>query len=123
MQRRYRHCSCELVCNLICVLGSEMPHALTDHETIRRWAEARGARPARVRRGADAPAGLKTGDICLDIPGTLEAGAVEPISWHEWFRRFDEHDLALLIENANRQPSTFNLLVARKAADRPGLSP
>jgi hypothetical protein len=92
-----------------------MPHALTDHETIRRWAEARGARPARVRRG-DAPAGLATSDICLDIPGTMPDGMVEPISWHEWFRRFDEHGLALLIESANRQPSTFNLLITRKTA-------
>jgi hypothetical protein len=93
-----------------------MPHALTDHETIRRWAEARGARPARVRRAGEVPAALGTGDICLDIPGTMPDGVVEPISWHEWFRRFDEHGLALLIENANRQPSTFNLLITRKTA-------
>jgi hypothetical protein len=93
-----------------------MPHALTDHETIRRWAEARGARPARVRRAAEVPAALGSGDICLDIPGTLPDGVVEPISWHQWFRRFDEHGLALLIENANRQPSTFNLLITRKTA-------
>jgi hypothetical protein len=93
-----------------------MANALTDHETIRRWAEARGARPARVRRAGDASAGLATSDICLDIPGTMPDGTVEPISWHEWFRRFDELGLALLIENANRQPSTFNLLITRKTA-------
>jgi hypothetical protein len=92
-----------------------MTHALTDHETIRRWAEARGARPVRMKRGRLATLTVTSDDICLDIPGTLADGDVEPISWHEWFRHFDAHELALLIETANRQPSTFNLLVKRTA--------
>ncbi|HYN06873.1 MAG TPA: hypothetical protein VES67_05750 [Vicinamibacterales bacterium] len=92
-----------------------MAHVLTDHETIRRWAEARGARPARARKGRQARLTVTADDIWLDIPGTSPAGAVEPISWHEWFCQFDAHELALLIENANRQPSTFNLLVKRTA--------
>lgn len=92
-----------------------MGHALTDHETIRRWAEARGARPARVRNGRRASLTVTTDDICLEIPGTSPEGALESISWHEWFRQFDDHELALLIESADRQPSTFNLLIKRTA--------
>ena len=92
-----------------------MAHALTDHEMIRRWAEARGARPARVRKGRLASLNATTDDLCLEIPGTSPAGTVELITWNEWFRQFDDHELALLIENSSRQPSTFNLLIKRTA--------
>jgi hypothetical protein len=90
-----------------------MAHTLTDHETIRRWAEARGARPARMRKAGRATPTTIPDDICLAIPGTSPEGDLEPISWHEWFRKFDDNALALLIESAQRQPSTFNLLVKR----------
>jgi hypothetical protein len=96
-------------------MESAMPHVLTDHETIRRWAEARGARPARVKPGRDATLSYTDDPICLVIPGASPADAVERITWHEWFRKFDEHELALLIENAHRQPSTFNRLIKRTA--------
>ena len=93
-----------------------MAHALTDHETIRRWAEARGVRPAAVVN-PDLPddAGL---EIRLTQAGAGAADLeddVEPLTWAEWFRRFDENDLALLIEDAARQPSTFNKLVRRSS--------
>ena len=92
-----------------------MSHVLTDHETIRRWAEARGAKPARVNPGREATLSYTDDPICLQIPGASADGVCELITWHEWFRKFDEHDLALLIENAHRQPSTFNRLVKRNA--------
>lgn len=92
-------------------------HVLTDHETIRRWAEARGARPASVKRVNGSDLGYAAAAICLDIPGASAKDAIEPITWHEWFRTFDEHDLALLIENASRQPSTFNKLVKRGSVE------
>ncbi len=65
----------------------------TDHETIRRWAEERGGRPARVR---------ETGDN--DDPGMLRLDfgesdpSLEEISWDEFFEEFDESDLAFLYE-------------------------
>lgn len=93
-----------------------MAHALTDHETIRRWAEARGVRPAAVVNPEDADdTGL---EIRLTQPGAGPGEAdesVEPVTWAEWFRRFDENDLALLIEDAARQPSPFNKLVRRSS--------
>jgi len=93
-----------------------MPHAITDHETIRRWAEARGVRPAAVVK-ADHPEDAAP-DIRLTQPGAGAADLdddVEPVTWAEWFRRFDENDLALLIEDAARQPSPFNKLVRRSS--------
>lgn len=90
-----------------------MPHTLTDHETIRRWAEARGVRPSALARRENPD--LADVDICLAVPG-LDDEALEPIAWPEWFRKFDDADLALLIEDASRQPSTFNKLVRRNGA-------
>lgn len=93
-----------------------MAHALTDHETIRRWAEARGVRPAAVVN-PEAPDddGL---EIRLTQPDTSPGEtdeSVEPVTWAEWFRHFDANDLALLIEDAARQPSPFNKLVPRSS--------
>jgi hypothetical protein len=56
----------------------------TEHETIRRWAGARGGRPARVKstgRGRDDP-----GILRIDLPGDGPDPNLEPISWDEWFR-------------------------------------
>ena len=81
----------------------------TDHETIRRWVEERGGRPARVKstgRGGDDP-----GILRIDLPGDGPDPNLEPISWDEWFRAFDENALAFLYEDD--PDSRFNTLVRR----------
>src|SRR5689334_8401054 len=87
----------------------------TDHETIRRWAEERGGKPACVRGTGG---GEDVGMIRLDFPGYSGAESLEPISWEEWFQAFDENGLALLIqeETAGGEPSHFNKLVKRETA-------
>src|SRR5688572_9906865 len=67
----------------------------TDHEQIRQWAEARGAKPACVRGTGG---GGDTGMIRLDFPGYSGAESLQPIEWDEWFRQFDENNLALLYQ-------------------------
>ena len=53
----------------------------TDHEEIRRWAEAHGAAPATVRgTSANGPDVLR-----LDFPGGTDEDQLEHISWEEWF--------------------------------------
>lgn len=92
--------------------GSSGTHVSTDHEFIRRWAEERGARPAHVRgNGDDGDVGM----LRLDFPGYSGAESLEPISWEEWFQKFDERDLALLYQDATAgsEPSNFNTLVNR----------
>jgi hypothetical protein len=88
---------------------------LTDHNEIRRWAEERGAHPACVRgtRSSD-----DIGLIRLDFPGYSGEGKLEEISWDEWFEKFDQSGLALLIqdETARGQRSNFNKLVSRETA-------
>src|SRR5689334_11247792 len=57
----------------------------TDHETIRKWADARGGRPATVKATEeDGHAGI----LRIDF-GPKEA-ALDPIDWNEFFRKFDE---------------------------------
>ena len=86
-----------------------MAHALTDHERIRQWTEARGGGPACVRgtgRAGD------PGILRLDLPGGAGNESLQRISWDAWFRKFDAQQLALLVDDADR-PGTFNKLVNR----------
>jgi ferritin-like metal-binding protein YciE len=87
----------------------------TDHEQIQQWAEERGAHPACVR-GTGGKG--DTGMIRLDFPGYSGAQSLQPISWDEWFEKFDENNLALLYQEktARGQRSNFNKLVSRETA-------
>jgi hypothetical protein len=87
----------------------------TDHEEIRKWAEERGAKPAAVKRtgGKD-----DVGIIRLDFPGYSGEGSLEEISWQEFFEKFEEAELALVIQDATAdgERSNFNKLVSRNKA-------
>ena len=89
---------------------------LTDHDEIRKWAEARGAKPACVRGtgGKD-----DTGMIRLDFAGYSGGDSLQEISWEEWFEAFDANNLALVVQEktADGQQSNFNKLVKRETAD------
>lgn len=92
---------------------------LTDHKEIRRWAEARDAMPACVRntgRGKD------VGMLRLDFPGYSGAGSLEEITWDEWFDKFDDSNLALIVQNktARGRRSNFNKIVGRATAKSTG---
>jgi hypothetical protein len=89
-----------------------MLHAVTDHETIRRWAEARGMEPACC---ADTEQ-RDPGEAIRLQPCGAARSALRRVSWHEWFRTFDRYELVLLIENAARQPSALHRIVPRARA-------
>lgn len=89
-------------------------HITTDHEVIRRWAEQRGAQPAKVKgtgKGGD------IGIIRLNFPG-YTGQKLEPITWEEWFEKFDDDNLALLYqeETAEGDKSNFNKIVRAETA-------
>jgi hypothetical protein len=90
----------------------------TDHDEIRKWAEARGGRPAVVRSTQSKDS---TGIIRIEFPGAPNAkdDNLEEITWDEFFEKFDESNLALLYqeETASGQRSNFNKLVGREAAE------
>jgi hypothetical protein len=88
----------------------------TDREEIRRWVEAHGGRPARVRDTGD---GDDPGILRIELPGDGPDDNLEPISWDEWFEWFDRNGLAFVYqdEKADGEPSTFNKLVSRETAN------
>ena len=86
---------------------------LTDHDEIRRWAEERDAQPACVRgTGSEEDVGM----IRFDFPGYSGETSLEPIQWEEWLQKFDENNLALLVEEetASGQTSNFNKIIGRE---------
>ena len=83
-----------------------MAQTTTDHDTIRKWAEARDGRPARVKGTGDAKdAGL----LRLDFGKPEES--IEAISWEEFFEKFEDSELALLYED--EPDNRFSKLVRR----------
>jgi ferritin-like metal-binding protein YciE len=99
--------------------GSSGSRVLTDHEEIRQWAEERGAHPACVR-GTGKKGDL--GILRLDFPGYTGADKLEEIDWEEFFSKFDERGLSLLVQDktARGQKSNFNKLVSRETAAEAG---
>ncbi|HZS49860.1 MAG TPA: ferritin-like domain-containing protein [Bryobacterales bacterium] len=85
----------------------------TDHEEIRRWAEERGGKPAAVKgTGGKGDIGM----IRIDFPGYSGGESLQPISWDEWFQKFEDSNLALVYQErtATGQKSNFNKLVSRE---------
>lgn len=84
----------------------------TNHETIRKWAEERGGRPATVRATEeDGHAGI------LRIDFDPKEKALEQIEWSEFFRKFDESDLAFLYQDRTKDGklSRFHKFVRRSS--------
>jgi hypothetical protein len=84
----------------------------TDHDEIRRWVEEHGGKPARVRSTGN---GDDPGVLRIDFPGGAGEDELAPISWDEWFQKFDDEGLAFLYQEskASGEDSTFFKLVRR----------
>ncbi|WP_137390566.1 hypothetical protein [Rhodoligotrophos defluvii] len=78
----------------------------TNHDEIRKWAEAHGGRPAHVSRTGN---GDDAGILRLDFGEPDEQ--LEEISWEEFFEKFEEKKLALLYQDED--DSRFNKFVRR----------
>src|SRR5437588_11138546 len=88
----------------------------TNHNEIRKWAEARGGKPATVKRTeSDGEAGV----IRIDFPGYSGQDALEEITWDEFFAKFDEEQLAFLYQDkpSSGEESRFFKLVSRDTAE------
>jgi len=84
----------------------------TDHKAIQAWSEARGGKPATVKSTEkDGEAGV----LRIDFPGYSGAGSLEEISWEEFFKKFDEKNLAFLYQEhtSSGEESRFFKLVSR----------
>lgn len=80
----------------------------TDHEVIRKWAEARDGKPARVKEAKG------SGDL-LRIDFEPPEDSLEEISWEQFFETFEAEKLAFLHQDLTEdgQTSRFNKLVDR----------
>jgi hypothetical protein len=87
-------------------------HTTTDHDTIRRWVEERGGRPARVKgTGANGDQGL----LRIDYPRRGDDDSLEPIEWDAFFNGFEENGLAFVYQEETKEgeESRFSKLVSR----------
>lgn len=89
----------------------------TDHEEIRRWAEARKGRPACVKGTGG---GGDQGVLRLMFPDAPQSqdDDLQEIGWDEFFEKFDESKLALVYqdETSGGDKSNFSKLVSRDTA-------
>ena len=88
----------------------------TDHDEIRRWVEEHDGSPVSVRGTEESGEGA--GVLRIDFPGGAGSGEgdrLEPVSWDEWFAKFDDANLAFLYQErkADGEDSTFFKLVSR----------
>jgi hypothetical protein len=92
-----------------------MPSArpITDHQQIRKWAEARDGRPARVKDTAGRDGG---GVLRLDFGDKDES--LEEIDWDTFFEIFEQNNLALLEqeETSSGRTSRFSKFIHRGSA-------
>ncbi|RNI30032.1 hypothetical protein EFA69_10960 [Rufibacter immobilis] len=86
---------------------SESAKTTTDHNTIRKWAEARDGKPATVKGTGQ---GEEAGLLRINFPGYAEDN-LEEISWEEFFEKFEEKKLAFLYQD--EKDSRFSKLVNR----------
>jgi hypothetical protein len=74
----------------------------TDHNIIRTWTERRDGKPARVKDTERS--GDDTG--ILRIAFDTDQEALEPITWDEFFDKFERENLAFLYQEQTRDGKT-----------------
>ena len=85
----------------------------TDLKEIKKWAEDREGHPAKVKgvgKGED------DGIIRIDFPGYSGEDSLEEISWEDWYKIFQDRNLAFLYqdETSSGKESRFFKLVSRE---------
>ncbi len=75
---------------------SDEAQRTTDHESIRRWAEERGGKPAAVAATA---AGDDPGILRIEFPDRGDDERLSEISWDDFFEKFEEKRLAFLYQD------------------------
>lgn len=94
-------------------MGAES-HVTTNHEEIRSWVESRGGHPASVKATASEQ---DPGIIRIDFPGYSGEKSLAPISWDEFFDKFEEKHLAFIYQEqtSGGERSNFFKLVDRRS--------
>ncbi|MBM7082280.1 hypothetical protein [Micromonospora humidisoli] len=77
----------------------------TNHQVIRNWAAARGAKPATI---AGTERNGRPGVLTFDLPGYRENRRLRVVSWDDWFRTFDGRRLNLIFQEQLRNGRQSN---------------
>lgn len=87
----------------------------TDHEEIRRWVEERDGHPAMVKGTEKGGSAL----LRIDFPGFSGDDRLSEITWDEFFRIFDENNLAFLYQEKTEDGglSRFSKLIDRSRVE------
>ena len=87
-----------------------------DHDEIKKWAEERGGKPATVEGTANR--GEEGGVLRIDFPGGASNPPLQPISWDDFFEKFEEAELGMVYQNekADGETSYFCKLISRDTA-------
>ena len=95
----------------------EKPKTTTDPEHIKQWVEERGGHPARVKGTAVEGS---SGVLLIDYPGYSGTQTLETISWVEFFKGFEQNELAFLYEDEKQagSQSRFSKLINRDPAQQ-----
>jgi hypothetical protein len=90
-----------------------MSETTVDHKEIRRWVSERGGYPARVK-GTNTEG--SSGVLRIDYPGFSGEETLETITWTEFFKGFENNNLALLYqdETSEGKESRFSKLIDRR---------
>lgn len=93
-------------------MASNQPHTTCDHDVIRNWVESRNGKPSRVVGTGNHE---DTGLLRIDFPGYAGTGELEQISWDDFFRKFEDEDLAFVYQENTEHGDTsnFNKIVRR----------
>ena len=86
-------------------------HTTTDHETIRKWAQARGGRPSVVASTED-----KDHEGILRFDFQEKDESLDEVDWDDFFKTFEDRKLALLYQDktADGHTSRFFKFVRRE---------
>ena len=85
----------------------------TDNDVIRKWVDARGGKPAKVRgTGEDE----NTGILRILFPGRGSDTRLEEISWTAFFKNFEDNKIAFLYQEKTLagEESRFFKFVGRR---------
>jgi hypothetical protein len=95
----------------------EKAKTTTDHEYIKQWVEERGGHPARVKGTAVEGS---SGVLLIDYPGYSGTQTLETITWDEFFKGFEQNELAFLYEDEKQagSQSRFSKLINRDPAQQ-----
>jgi hypothetical protein len=95
--------------------GAAEAKVTTNHDEIRAWVEERGGHPARVKGTENKKS---PGVLRIDYPGYSGEDTLEPISWEEFFKGFEENNLAFLYQEETKDgsESRFSKLIDRDSA-------